>query len=212
MKNKNVTTHESFGQIIFSRIDGWADFYGSELSQNHYIEMRIAPSQFIREDSGDRYFGSNRPLVKVRMSAGQFAELITSLNTGSGVPCTIETMGGKRVEKFTPPISEKEYIHNKFKDRMKDFAEKLSPDKNILIQKINGSNLSKKDKEDFTRHLNGILTEASSNIPFFLEMYQEASDKVVKEAKMEVENAIQSKLTSLGLEKLLEINDTKRLE
>jgi len=44
-KENESITHESFGQISFSRITGRQNFYGSELSQDHYIQMTVYRSR-----------------------------------------------------------------------------------------------------------------------------------------------------------------------
>ena len=72
-KEEETFTHPSFGQIRFSRANGHADFYGSELSQDNYITMEIVQSEIQRTLTGDRYFGHASPIVKLRMTANQFS-------------------------------------------------------------------------------------------------------------------------------------------
>jgi hypothetical protein len=55
--------------------------------------------------------------------------------------------------------------------------------------------------------LSSIFMEVEMNIPYFTECFQETMDKVVSEAKIEVENAILHKVTIAGLEKLHEENN-----
>jgi hypothetical protein len=52
-----------------------------------------------------------------------------------------------------------------------------------------------------------ITQEVSSNIPFFGKCFQETMDEIVHEAKLEVENAIQHKINTLGLQELHKQND-----
>ena len=49
-----------------------------------------------------------------------------------------------------------------------------------------------------------ITQEVTMNIPYFAKCFQETMDNVVFEAKLEVENAILHKVTSLGLNALHE--------
>ena len=55
-------------------------------------------------------------------------------------------------------------------------------------------------------HLEWLTGEVESNIPFFAKCFQETMDKVVFEAKTEVENAIQHKINVIGLNALHEQN------
>lgn len=199
--------HESFGQISFSRVSGNnTPFYGSELQQDHYITMELSQSGVQRELTQDRYYTTGVPIVKIRMTSGQFAEMITSMNVGSGVCCTIERLSGKKVADLPEQESRKEFVHRKFEDRMKAFANSIRENKNRAKEIVKKKTLSKQDIHDLTHQLEWITTEVESNIPFFAKCFQETMDEVVFEAKLEVENAIQHKVSVLGLNALHEQN------
>lgn len=196
--------HESFGQISFSRVtcNPSQKFYGSELDQNHYITMTIQRSEVNRDLGRDWYFASGLPLAAVRMSSGQFAELITSMNQGSGIPCTIEMIDGKKVADFPTQESRKEFVHRKFEDRMKEFGDSIRDKQARAKELVKKKTLSKQDIHDLTHHLEWLTGEVERNIPFFAKCFQETMDEVVYEAKTEVENAIQHKISVLGLTEL----------
>lgn len=205
MKDREQTTHPSFGQISFSRIQSLGtDFYGSELKQNNYIQLTVLHSEIDRDLSSDRYFGGDRgnQVLKLRMSCGQFSELVTSMNMGDGVPCTLEVIDGKRVEELPVQESRKEFVHRKFKDRMKQFSSGLIESNKEAKKIIAKKTLSANDQKTLENIIRMAIQEISSNIPFFAEMFQETADKVVNEAKLEVENAIMHKITTLGLTEL----------
>ncbi len=197
--------HPSFGQISFNRTNGiGTTFYGSELPQDHYITMEVKNSEIERELTQDRYYSIGAPLIRIRMSSGQFAEMITSMNCGSGVPCTIERLVGKEVGELPNQESRKEFVHRKFEDRMTMFANSIRENQKIAKEIVKKKTLSKKDIEDLTFQLEWLTQEIESNIPFFARCFQETMDEVVHEAKTEVENAIQHKLSVLGLNTLQE--------
>jgi hypothetical protein len=199
--------HPSFGQISFSRTNSnGTNFYGSELSQDHYITLEINNSEIERELTQDRYFPTGVSLIKVRMSSSQFAELLTSMNYGAGIPCTIERLAGKKVDELPEQESRKEFVHRKFEDRMKMFANKIRENQLKAKELVKKKTLSKQDIHDLTHQLEWLTQEVSGNIPFFAKCFQETMDEVVNEAKMEVENAIQHKINVLGLNVLHEQN------
>ena len=201
-KERERYKHESFGQISFSRVNGRANFYGSELEQDHYISMEVNASEVERDLTQDWYYTRGLPLIKVRMSSGQFSELITNLNIGAGIPCTVEMVNGKYVQELPFQESRKEFVHRKFEDRMKEFAieirEKQKVAKNLIAKKT----LSKDDMTALQHHIDWLTQEVERNIPFFAKCFQETIDEVVQEAKLEVENAIQHKISVLGLSEL----------
>lgn len=206
METEN-TKHPSFGQVSFSRTTvGHTKFYGSELDQDHYITLEIKNSEIQRELTQDRYYTTGVPLIRVRMSSGQFAELITSLNVGGGVCCTIERFDGMKVEELPEQESRKEFVHRKFEDRMKMFANSIRENKKKAQEIVKKKTLSKEDIHNLTHQLEWLTSEVENNIPFFAKCFQETMDEVVFEAKTEVENAIQHKITMLGLNALHEEN------
>ncbi len=206
MENER-STHESYGQIHFSRTNGRENFYGSELTQEHYITMEVRNSEIIRDLTHDRYHPIGVPLIKIRMSSGQFSELITSMNSGTGTTCTIERLKGAKVADLPQQESRKEFVHREFQERMKDFAKTIKEKQVRAAELVKKKSLSKDDIRELTFHLDWLSTEITSNIPFFAEMFQETMDKVVFEAKTEVENAIQHKISVLGLNALHEQNN-----
>lgn len=203
---RELKTHPSFGQIQFSRVSGHANFYGSELEQQNYITMEVKQSEIQRDLSQDKYYAFGIPLIKIRMSSGQFSEMITSMNMGGGVCCTIERLNGERVEELPIQESRKELVHRKFKDRMKMFADSIRDKKNKAKDIVKKKTLSKDDIHELSQHIEWLTQEIESNIPFFAKCFQETMDEVVFEAKTEVENAIQHKINMLGLNALQEQN------
>lgn len=186
MEKEEKHEHPSFGQISFSRVTCHPSisFYGSELPQDHYITMELRNSEINRELTQDRYYPKGVPIVKIRMTSGQFAEMITSMNYGSGVCCTIERQGINKIEDLPMQESRKEFVHRKFEERME----------------------SKDDMHQLQMHLEWLTGEIERNIPFFAKCFQETMDEVVFEAKTEVENAIQHKINILGLSALHDQN------
>lgn len=148
----------------------------------------------------------NYIIAKIRMTANQFSETITSLNQGSGVPCTIEMVDGKPIENLPIAESRKEFVHRKFQDRMKEFAATLKNKQNRVKELTAKKTLSKADQKELNNHVEWLTQEVASNIPFFAKCFQETMDEVVLEAKSEVENAIQHKINTLGLQALHEQN------
>ena len=206
MKEQERHTHESFGLIRFSRCNGSQAFYGSELNQDSYISLEISQSEIQRDLSQDWHFTTGPQLIKLRMTSGQFAELITSMNYGSGACCTLERLNGKKIADLPHQESRKEFVHRKFEDRMKEFAKNIVSTKTDITNMLAKKTLSKADIAESKIALDSLVTEITSNIPFFGKCFQESIDEMVYEAKLEVENAIQHKVNSLGLQALHEQN------
>jgi len=207
---KELEKHESYGLINFSRINGHARFYGSELEQENYIEMKVYHSEVEKDLSKQWFYTDGRiPIIKLRMSSGQFSEMITTMNIGDGVPCTIESIEGKEMAKLPIIDNRKEFIHRKFKERMIEFAQRLKDNQTKAKEIVKKKTLSKDDVKDLTNQLEYLTSEITANIPFFMECFQETMDDVVLEAKLEVENAILHKINVLGMAELKKEKDNQ---
>lgn len=203
MKEREEITHKSFGQISFSRThSNGTRFYGSELSQNNYISFEISNSTKIKELGFERYSPSGTPtIIRGRMTAGQFAEMITSMNC-EGIPCTLEYINGYKVENLPEEENYKEFNIRKFEERMINFSNKFEEVRKNTALLVKKPKLSKEDKRVLLHNLEWIHTEIARNIPYFAKEFQDQTDKVVLEAKTEIENAMLHKVTQLGLQAL----------
>lgn len=99
VKNEEETTPKLWDDSAFEIID-WRNRYSAVWQfdyEQHIIRLTISNGFMEREDSQDRYYvktSRKKCIVEVDMSYTQFAEAITSLNMGDGVPVTITNIGG----------------------------------------------------------------------------------------------------------------------
>ena len=205
--------HPSFGLLQFNRISGVARFFGSELAHDSYIKMTVSEAVVERKYNQEWYYQkSNIPILQVRLTNLQFAELITSMNMNSGIPVTIE-----RTEKgIRPSLPDKKNAKEEFEDDTKKTFEELTISIKESVEKakniLENSKLNKRDREGLFILITSILQEFESNMPFALKNFQEATNRIITEAKIEVEGAIQHKLTTLGLESLHQITKSGNQE
>lgn len=211
MNEKERTTHPSFGLLSFSRTSrggSGTELFGSSITHNETIRMEVKPAAMERHLNSD-WFGQNgRPFVEVEMSYAQFAEAITSMNMGAGVPVTVRYVDGKKIAE--PSIENKRLqFENEVQEKMTTLNQKLNmlteETKDILTNK---KTINKGDRETILHQLAMLQQEIHANMPFIMKMFNESFDKVVTEAKAEVEAFTQNKLLSLGIEKL---EDLKQL-
>ena len=89
MDENKIIKHSSFGNLSISRsFGGKRHLYGSSIEHSNFITLRISHSELHRHLKQDWYHAT-APIVEVTLSQAQFAEAITSLNMGDGVPVTI---------------------------------------------------------------------------------------------------------------------------
>jgi len=206
--NEERSTHESYGMVSFSRRTGNPGrLFGSPLNQHEsYVCLSIRKSELIRDGLHDRTYGSIRgDLIEVDMSAAQFAELLTTMNVGMGVPCTISSFNGRQMERPPEIEHEVEKVRTTFKKELSNLvAETKKNTKEIWDLLDTKGSLSKADREKIKAHLSHISMELEANMPYTLDMFREATEKVVVHAKAEVDAFVTANVVQTGLRTLIE--------
>lgn len=195
--------HKTFAQVGFSRIQssGGQRFYGSDIPVTNYITLEIKTSEKESTLTSEHYFAKDS-IIRVNLTNNQFAEMITSMNRGDGVPCTIESIQGEHFEKYEFDENRKEYTQREFKDKMIRFSKTIAENQSELKRMISKGRLNKTEIETINSRMAKLTQDLESNIPYFASCFQETMDKVVIEAKTELENVITTKVQQLGLHEL----------
>lgn len=195
-------SHPAFVQVTLHRTSGDFKLYGSALAHNNgAMRLDVVRSTSVHMLGRDWRHGDNRPLISVYLSAAQFAELITNMNCGEGVPGTLSSFDGKGVPEI-PFDHETEAVRvvESFKaDVAKNVKEmdKLVADVDALLSQPT----LKKAERDAVKSKLGILNHLyRSNAPFMVTQFQEAAEKVVTSSKAEVEAFTAHAIRSAGLE------------
>ena len=193
----------AMGMASFSRVTGNHKLFGSDVSHQHFISLKISHAVVERELSQDWYFASNlAPITEVYMSAAQFADLITHMNMGDGVPVTIRQVGA---DSFTMP--EFPSKGEQFKGELKEKSQKVMAEYRELERAVSDlltqdKPLNKAEKASLLTKATALSSFAQSSLPFLADQFQENMEKSVAEAKTEVENFVNSTVTKLGIQSL----------
>jgi hypothetical protein len=198
----NTKTHPSWGMLSFSRVSGSADLFGSNVNHQHFIEMRVHPGKRSHDHGHDYYFADNKSFIEVRMSAAQFAEAITSMNMGSGVPCTIKHFNSQRVEQCPREKSEADRAKDHFNETFKESDEKITKDYEAISAILSKPSIGKADRETVKKLVADITRSVRGNLPFYLDQFHEVTEKITAKAKTEFESMVTHHFTRIGLEHL----------
>jgi hypothetical protein len=197
-------THESFGKIGFSRCQGSRSLFGSHLEKHGtFISMTVRRARRIHGLSHDWIHSDSRlPIIEVYLSAAQFAEAITSMNMGEGVPCTIASVEGVDYEGVPGEVhAENVRIRDGFKDKISGVVNNLAAAHKEMDAVVESkSTISKGRAREIVGILGKALQEMRSNAPYIVESFQESAEKVVTHAKAEVEAFTALALRNAGME------------
>ena len=198
--------HPSYGMLQISRMNGGSSairLFGSPLA-THYgtIRLSISKGKWSHGLHYDRYFGMSKDFIEVEMSAAQFADAITSLNIGSGTPCTIRYVQGERIPEPPDHPTEAQHIRDNFENSLDKYKAKTHEYRQRIEELT--SKLSSKAKEEIRVALDVMEQQLASNVPFVVKQFQEATTRVTTSAKAEVEAFVTGAVRSAGLQAIAE--------
>lgn len=189
--------------------------FGSEVQSDNFIELEISSAEMIRDsDLSMQYFYPTKNIVKVKMSQSQFAELLTTMNCGTGIPVTIEEKEGKIVNQQSPDNYETmlDYQRKVYNQRIADLKKYILKSKKEANDLISKKTLSKQDQSNLSWIIEKLLQEVDSNIPFFIKVFKEDTDNIVSQAKSEIDAHVQRIVTETGIKQLYNNTKIKAIE
>ncbi len=206
--NEEKKTHPSYVMVGFTRVNSsnGVGFFGSKIKSNSFITLSIKRAEVARRHAHD-YIHAREILMELRLSPNQFAELLTSMNCGDGVPGTLELFNHERVEE--PPY---ESELNQFKQEIAESEPKIEDLLVELERAIDESKLSKRDTERIKRIIIGLRNALTGYIPFIIKTAYNSLEKAVVEAKGAVDSFYTGLLMRLGVKTLKESATVELIE
>lgn len=192
--------HPSYGMVQFSRISGGSgNMFGSSVKHHHFIRLRIVPGSIMRDLSREWFSGDIKPFIEVDLSPYQYAELLTTMNCGSGVPCTIRRLHGQEVE--GPPSRDGEMVRmeNEFKETAKDVAAALD---DVLAMLNKSGPLSATERKEALSKATKAKRGIEANMPFLKKSFDENIEEVAADAKSGIDALWTHTIATLGAEAL----------
>ena len=205
--------HPSFANLYIGRsqCSGQQALFGSSIKHHDIITLRISPAYMDRGLSYDRYYAENLPYIEIAMSQSQFAQAITSLNMGAGVPVTLRRLNDQYIEPC-PFVDKREQFSNEFRDDMNELMKKIKETTKAVEDLIqNKRTFTKADKEQILSTLNAVKMQLGSNYPYMFSMFNEQMDKTVTEAKAEIESHLQARMEDVALKAMGKSQEPKMI-
>ena len=197
---KNSEKNPAYGMLAFHRVTGGdPNLFGSSVSHNQKIMLTLKEGSISRELNNDWYSG-HKTLFEVEMSYTQFAELISAMNVGDGIPVTIRYTSEKGRIDGIDIVDKRAQFLDEFKDKnlessktAKELIEKVS---NIFAEK---RPIKAAERKEILTMLNSLYNDINSHNDFMLNQFNESIEHISTEAKGEVEAFVENKMTSIAL-------------
>jgi Skp family chaperone for outer membrane proteins len=177
---------------------GATNLFGSSIQHHERVEMEVKIAEKSRH-LNTNWYHARGTIITIQMSPAQFAEAITTMNCGQGVPITIMDVDGKMVASC-PEANERQKFEREFKEQVQEATEVA----NTLVKEakeiLDKKTILKADREKLRGLVDKLERETTSSMPFIQSQFNEACDATVKEAKAEVDATVLHAVVSAGLD------------
>lgn len=201
---REVTRHPAFGMVAASRVSGKSNLFGSHVGHDGFIKLTVKRG-YVSSDLGRDWYHAREQLIEISLSEAQWVGLVSRMNIGEGVPCTINWT---EKDGYMPNISAVEKAAEKLnkdieqviRDNERDAAEAIAALREVLKK------LPKKDYADALGRVERINEQGARNRLFHAKQLNEMSEKLVTEAKIEIDAMLDGAVNKFGLESIQQLS------
>lgn len=203
-------THPAFASIRASRVSGNACLYDSDFQHQHYVTVTIMRSELQRSLSNDWHHGREE-LIEVSMSESQWSHFVSSMNVGSGAPCTLSRYNGKLVPGLPSPKPMPEQFSEEIKVSVAEGINRIR----AIQEKLNSA-MGITAVRELRKELGTIESALVGTTKFIADQFDEHVERTVDRAKTEINAYALNHVVQAGLEHLgvptLQIAEQKSLD
>lgn len=196
--------HPSYGLIQMSKYQGKDHFFGSSVPHQGGISIRISKAYVQRNLSTDWTYADDT-IVEIRLSALQFAELITTGMNSSGTPCTIKYEHSVGIIEDPPFEDKDDLFKEEYAETIKEQVDKIDEALSITSSVLSQKTIKKGQVKEIKRLLELSRQDIVHNMEYVKRCFTDHVQRSVTEAKASVESFIEGRVRSLGVQKLEEL-------
>jgi len=201
--------HPAYGMASLHRISSTGSIlFGSSVKHHTVIALTVKTAEKVRGLHSERGFGRDM-LLELFLSPTQLIDMLTNMNMGDGVPCTLRHYradDGAWINAEDPPHSHPaKKTYDEFVGQTAKAAAKIREMQERLKKLAEeGKPVGKKALTELALDMGVAAQEIDSNMPFIMDSFREDCEHVVKDAKGEVEAFITGLIQRTGLKALAE--------
>jgi hypothetical protein len=183
-----VRKHPAFGTIGASRVSGHATLAGSPLKHHGFITIRVSFADE-RVSHTHSHFYERERVVELSISEAQWAAFVSTLNVGSGVPCTLEWVREGTFKRL--PLIEDESFEDRRANDIKRCVKKNQEQLDAAVAFLDdllakGVPASRKALKELRDKFIQPVDNAPNNAEFLADMLTEHTEELIESAKAEV--------------------------
>ena len=208
--DRDLPQHPSHGMVSLARGSGNCRLFGSHMEKHStFITLRVkrAETQFRH---GQRFIHAHGMVCEVVLSSAQFAELITNMNVGDGVPCTLRwTQKDGIIEEPPAEVSAQSIIREDFAAGIGGLAGRLREARAAALAALD--KVPEKTRKAVMAGFDAALRETVDAAPFAVEQFQRATKAAETAVRAEMDAMVAHVATRLGLAALQDVDVTRNL-
>lgn len=196
--------HASWGMVGFYRTQGYGrQCFGSDVTNHNTIRLVLKHAIKHRELGKDWTMGDDT-ICEIELTSLQFAELLTNMNCGDGVPCTIIYTNNDGHIVYKPEKSKIDIIREERDKNIDGAFSALKEVENEIIALINNKKLAKSVGSELSHKLSVALSNLEGfGYDYYKKQATEEIDSMVVEAKSQISEYVSAKIHSIGLETIM---------
>ncbi len=166
-----------------------ASLFDSDIRHQHVIMVRVSRAQRKRDLNRD-WIHADKQIIEFTMSEAQWASFVSSMNSGSGTPATLDWLSGEDIPRapYDPRLA-----HSI--DDVRDAAKKAQADVHRAFTEY-----KEKKTVGNLRHLEAMIDNLPANLTFAADSLTEHAENVVQRAKADIEAFAVDKARQIGLD------------
>lgn len=194
----SVERHPAYGLIGASRVSGAHQLYGSDFTHHSAVRITIRGSELCRGLNRD-YHAARDEYIEVSLTESQWAEFVSTLNSGVGAPCTVEFVRGVG---HLPGIKRTVDRRAQFASEARKQIKRSLGHLDKLLKALDEANIGKQKKEELVMAAKLARQDIEANIPFVVQSFDEHMETQTQRAKTEIHAYMGATLQRAGLEAL----------
>lgn len=204
---RETREHPAFATINASRLQGRFDLFGSNIPHQGAVQIEITGASLVFEGGRERVSEAPVSLVKLYMSEAQWAAFVSRQNQGLGTPCTLRRAPqgvAERVPSLPPPESSAARLDSAAQALLDESQRKQVEAFDKMKSILDGAKVPAKLKRELLEQIHMAYDHGQENRDYHRKVLIETSEKLVADAKTEIDATVNDIVQRLGLSSLRE--------
>lgn len=194
--------HPAYAVIGASRVSATPGqfLFGSDFRHGHFVRIRVLPASRHRSLAHDWIHPTSlTPLIEVNLSESQWAAFVSTLNSGDGVPCTLDRVIDRG---DVPGIEGTPDRTRQFSAEARETLQRTAQALDDMQQRIQGAKMAAGVRDALLADIHKAKMNLGGNLDFVAKSFSQHVERTVDQARAEIAAHVQAAISRAGLKAL----------